>query len=307
MRYTASELAEIIGATLVGNPNAVAESLCTVHDVQPDSVFPILKMRYAFALSENQIVLTTPQIAGTGVLGNAGTMLVHPVELVALVKLIDLFFPEPRHRSGIHPTASIAPNADLHPGVSIGANAVIEDNVSIDEGTVIGPGAIICRNSVIGRFVHIGPGAVIGHEGFGFFPSTHTIMKIPQVGGVEIGDFVEIGANSCVDRGTVGCTRIGFGTKIDNLVQVGHNVRIGENVIVAAQVGLAGSVMVDDNVMIGGQAGVADHLYIGKGARVGAKSGVIGDVKSDETVAGYPAMNRWQWLRILARIRRREK
>lgn len=302
--YLASELAEMIGAALIGAPDAKAVSLCAVHEIQPQCVFPVLKRRYAFALEEGQIVLTTPQIAAAGVLGDAGTLLVHPVALIGLARLIDLFFPEKSKARGIHERAFVSPESRLHASVAVGANAVIEAGVTIDEGTVIGSGAVICRNSVIGRFVHIGPGAVIGHDGFGFIPAEHTIMKIPQVGGVEIGDFAEVGANTCIDRGTIGMTRIGFGSKIDNLVQIGHNSRIGDNVIIAAQVGLAGSTTVEDNALIGGQAGVADHLRVGKGARVGAKSGVIGDVKPGDTVAGYPALNRWQWLKMVARVKR---
>ncbi|MBN2715378.1 MAG: UDP-3-O-(3-hydroxymyristoyl)glucosamine N-acyltransferase [Deltaproteobacteria bacterium] len=302
--YTAKELAQMIGATVSGDPDVVVSAICTVHDLVDGCIFPLLKKRYAFALDEGQIVLTTPDIAASGVLGTAGTLLVHPVALIALARLIDLYFPETPVFRGVHPDATVSADADIHPSVAIGPRAVIEDGVSIDEGTVIGAGAVICRNSAIGRFVRIGPGAVIGHEGFGFIPTAHTIMKIPQVGGVRIGDFVEVGANSCIDRGTIGITQVGFGSKIDNLVQIGHNVRIGDNVIIAAQSGIAGSTTIEDSVLVGGQAGVADHLNIGTGARIGAKSGVIGDVSPGDTVAGYPAMNRWQWLKMIAAIKR---
>jgi UDP-3-O-[3-hydroxymyristoyl] glucosamine N-acyltransferase len=173
--------------------------------------------------------------------------------------------------------------------------------VSIQEGTVIGPGAVICTGSRIGRRVHIGPGAVIGHEGFGFSPTPEGLIKIRQVGNVVIEDDVEIGANACIDRGTLGTTRIGSGSKLDNLVQIGHNVRIGREVILAGQTGIAGSTVIEDRAMLGGQSGVADHLTIGANAKVAAKSGVTANVPANAVVAGYPAMPRMRWLRFFAR------
>jgi UDP-3-O-[3-hydroxymyristoyl] glucosamine N-acyltransferase len=158
---------------------------------------------------------------------------------------------------------------------------------------------------VLGRNVVIGPNAVIGYEGFGFLPDGRGgIRKVYQAGGVVIGDGVEIGAGSCVDRGTIGNTVIGDNSKLDNQVQVGHNAKIGKNVIIAAQTGLAGSTHVKDGAMLGGQVGVADHLVIGAGAMVGAKSGVTKDVEPGQKVSGYPAMPRWQWLKVIARLKK---
>jgi len=172
----------------------------------------------------------------------------------------------------------------------------------VEEGAWIGPNAVICAGTRIGRFARVGPCAVIGHEGFGFAPSPDGPVRIRQVGGVDIGDFAEIGAAACVDRATLGVTRVGREARLDNLVQVGHNCRIGRRVLVAAQAGFAGSTVIGDDAMFGGQAGVADHLRIGEGARVAAKSGVVGDVAAGKTVAGYPAMDHRRWLRAMARL-----
>ncbi|MBN2528577.1 MAG: UDP-3-O-(3-hydroxymyristoyl)glucosamine N-acyltransferase [Deltaproteobacteria bacterium] len=307
MTYTAATLAQQVGASVVGDANVKVVSLCTVHGLQPACVFPVLKGKYAFELEEGQVALTTPEIAKTGALGKRGTLLIHPVAMVALCRLIDIFFPEVPHEKGIHPRAWVDDAAVIHPSATVGPHAVVEKNVTVGEGSIIGPGAILRTNTVIGRFVRIGPGAVIGHDGFGYIPAKDAIMRVPQVGGVAIDDFVEIGANTCVDKGTVGNTTIGFGARLDNLVQVGHNVRIGRNVLIAAQVGIAGSCEVADHALIGGQAGIADHLTVGEGARVAAKSGVTRDVPAKSTVAGYPAMERWHWLRMLATQKRRMK
>jgi UDP-3-O-[3-hydroxymyristoyl] glucosamine N-acyltransferase len=148
---------------------------------------------------------------------------------------------------------------------------------------------------------------VLGSDGFGFTPDQGGVVKIPQVGRVIVGDEVEFGANCCVDRATLGATRIGRGSKFDNLIQIGHNVQIGENVIIAAQSGLSGSVTVGENAMLGGQVGVADHVQIGAGAQVGAKSGVGSRVNAGQRVAGYPAQPIEQWLQSVFAWRKAQR
>ncbi|MDI6642137.1 MAG: UDP-3-O-(3-hydroxymyristoyl)glucosamine N-acyltransferase, partial [Elusimicrobiota bacterium] len=226
---------------------------------------------------------------------------------------------------GIHQTAIISKSAKLGENVTIGPYTIIEADVSVGENTVISANCYIGRNSTIGKKCFIYPqvvirenvtigneviihsGTVIGSDGFGYFKmqeNTHmlTHIKIPQIGTVEIEDNVEIGACVTIDRATTGKTVIGSGTKIDNLVQIGHNVKIGKNCIIVSQAGIAGSVKIGNNVTIAGQAGIKDHIIIGDGAVVAAQSGVIGDVKHGEIVSGYPARPHKEALKVQAFI-----
>jgi UDP-3-O-[3-hydroxymyristoyl] glucosamine N-acyltransferase len=214
----------------------------------------------------------------------------------------------PRPKGGIHPravisgTAKVGANAgiganavigeraDIGKDVTIGNNTVIGDDVRIGEGTRIYDNVTIYYGSVIGRNTIIHSGAVIGADGFGFITRPDGIYKVPQMGVAVIGDNVEIGANSCVDRGTFDNTVVGDNVKLDNLVQIAHNVKMGKNVFIAAQSGIAGSSTVGDNVMMGGQSGISDHLKIGNNVQIGAKSAVIKhNVKDGSIIWGYPA------------------
>ncbi len=209
----------------------------------------------------------------------------------------------------IHASAIVGNGVELGAGVEIGAYAVIGPGVVIGANTVIAERASIWC-ALVGSEGHIAAGTTIGAPGFGFAIGPEGLARIPQLGRVIIGDRVDIGANCCIDRGSLGDTVIGAGTKIDNLVQVGHNARIGRNCVLAAQVGISGSTVLGDGVQCGGQAGLADHLTIGGGARIAAKAGVISDVPAGETWAGYPARPRMTWLReaaAMARAARRKK
>jgi UDP-3-O-[3-hydroxymyristoyl] glucosamine N-acyltransferase len=206
--------------------------------------------------------------------------------------------------TGISASAHVDPAAEIEPGVIVEAGAVIGAGAAIGSGTVIGPGAVVGRGCQIGRDCHVGagatlqhalignrvlihPGVRVGQDGFGYVPTTGA--KIPQIGRVVIQDDVEIGANTTIDRGAMGDTVIGERTKIDNLVQIGHNVRIGRGCVIAAQCGISGSVTFGDYVMLGGQVGMADHIAIGDRARIGAQSGLMHDVPAGETWFGSPA------------------
>lgn len=226
---------------------------------------------------------------------------------LALALLLEMFGPQPDRPRGVHRTATIASSVQLGEDVAIGEGAVIGDRARVGSGTIIYPGAYVGPDAVIGsrcvlhprvvvgERVRIGDrvilhaGAVLGADGFGFVPGPDGHRKIPQVGTVVVGDDVEIGANTTVDRATLGETRIGEGTKIDNLVQVAHNVQIGRRCLIAAQVGIAGSSVIEDGVMLAGQIGVSDHVRIGAGAVVLAGAGVTKDVPAGATVSGFPA------------------
>lgn len=218
----------------------------------------------------------------------------------------------------IHPSAVIADDIRYEGEVSIGAGVVIGSGCVLGKGVIIGEGSSIAENVVIGSGTRLYPrvtiyedcvigkncllhsGAVIGADGFGFMLMNGIQQKIPQVGNVILGDFVEIGANSCIDRATLGSTKVGTGTKIDNLVQVGHNCIIGEHSILCSQVGLAGSTVVGDYVYLAGQVGVAGHTKIGNRTMVGAQSGVVHELPEDGRFFGSPAIEAGAMMRIIA-------
>ena len=236
-------------------------------------------------------------------------------------KIAAMFYPTSSNTGIVHSTAVIDPSAKIGDGVQIDAGAVILEDAEIGAGTTIGPAAVIHRAVRVGpcqigsgvalSYCEIGArtivhqGTCIGQDGFGFAPSAAGHQKVPQLGRVLVGDDVEIGANCTIDRGTGPDTVIGSGTKIDNLVQIAHNVQIGVNCLIAAQVGISGSSIIGDLTMFGGQAGVAGHLKIGQGVRVAGQSGVTKDVAPGITVAGMPAedsRSHWRRLALLNRL-----
>ncbi len=235
---------------------------------------------------------------------------------------MSLFRAEPEPASGVAPTAVVEPGARLGDDVSLGPYAVVERHAVVGAGTRIGAHTFVASGARIGASCVIGNGCSIlgavrmgdgvrvltgsrlGTEGFGYAEEHGDPVRFPQVGRLVIGDAVEIGANVTIDRGALADTVVGAGTKIDNLVHVGHNVRIGENCMIVAQVGIAGSVEVGDGVQLGGQAGIAGHLSIGDGARIGAQAGVIGDVPEGATYSGYPARPHGRSMRASAALLR---
>lgn len=198
-----------------------------------------------------------------------------------------------------HPTAVIGAGAEIGDRCVLGPYAVIGPGVKLGTECVIGPAASV-HFSILGARVRLLAGARLGEDGFGFVESSKGIVRVPQLGCLVVGDDVEIGANTAIDRGALGDTVIGAGTKIDNLVHIAHNVQIGRNCFIAGQVGFAGSCSLGDGAMLGGQAGVADHVNIDAGARIAAQAGVIRDVPAGESWGGTPAMPQRVWLRAAA-------
>jgi UDP-3-O-[3-hydroxymyristoyl] glucosamine N-acyltransferase len=241
--------------------------------------------------------------------------------LVAWSKVAALFHPLPPPVAGIHPSAVVAasarvdPTAEIGPLAVIGENAVIGARGRIGALVVVGDGVVIGRevrigsnasvsHALIGDRVYIYPGARIGQDGFGFAITADGFHTVPQLGRVIIGNDVEVGANSTIDRGTLDDTVIGAGTRIDNLVQVGHNVHVGRACVLCGQVGISGSAVLGDQVVVAGQAGIADHIRVGTGSRIGAKSGVMGDLPPRSEVVGAPAQPVKAFFKELASIRR---
>ena len=232
----------------------------------------------------------------------------------AYAKAASLFYPEAKPEPGVALSAFVDPSASIGAGTRIDHGAVIEAGVEIGENCWIGPNAMISAgvvigadsriganavisHALIGRCVRIYPGACIGQDGFGFAMGPEGHLKVPQLGRVVIEDDVEVGANSTIDRGAGPDTFIGQGSRIDNLVQIGHNVRLGKGCVIVSQVGISGSTKLGDYVVLGGQAGIAGHLTIGSGAQVAAQSGVMRDVAPNAKMGGSPATTFTEWMR----------
>ena len=287
----------------------------------PGDVSFLDNRRYAAALDETAAgaVIVSADLSCRVPAG--AIAIVTPTVSEGWARVAELFHPRPPVRPGIHPTATIEDGARIDPSAEIGAYTLVEAGAEIGANCRIGPyvwvsaGVTIGRDARIGAHVsishaHLGcrvtlfPGVRIGQEGFGFAATSAGFLSIPQLGRVMIDDDVEIGANSTVDRGSTGDTVIGAGTRLDNLVQIGHNVRIGRCCVIVAQAGVAGSTVLEDFVQVGGQAAVTGHLRVGQGARIAGQSGVIGDVAPGATLMGTPAQSRTTFFRQVATLKR---
>ena len=316
MTYRASYIAELVGGRLVGEDVEVS-SIRGYHEAGPDDITFVLDASLLSKPTDARVVIAPD--GAEGVEGKSLILVKNPLE--AAVVVANLFYRE-EFGEGISDRAVVYPGAKISEGVVIREFAVVEDGVElgrnvvvmpyayigrdsvIGDGTVLFPGVIIYPGTIVGKRCRIHAGAVIGADGFGYFEKSGKRIKIPQIGRVVIGDDVEIGANTCIDRATFGETVIGDGTKIDNLVQIGHNVKVGRDCAFAGQVGISGSVVVGDRVLMGGQAGIADHAVIGSDVKVAAKAGVFGRVRDGEAIVGAPAMPAPRWKRIQAIINR---
>ncbi len=319
-----AEAAEIVGGELAGStremPDYLISGVNTLADASDSDLSFLANQRYREDLKGTSAaaVLLSPEQPAPDMLG-----VIHVEDpYLAFAKLQRYFFPQVVTTGKRHASASIDATAQLDNDVDIGANAVIGAGTIIGTGTIIGSGCVIGEhvrigdrcllhaNSVVadgcvlGDGVALQSGAVVGSDGFGYAWTGEGFLKIPQVGRVVIEDDVEIGANATVDRGAIGDTVIERGVKIDNLVQIGHNVRVGAYTVMASQVGISGSTQVGKGCQFGGQAGLAGHIQVGDGVKLAAKSGVISDLEAGGTYAGFPAMPHRVWLKTRAVIQK---
>ncbi|GLQ07206.1 UDP-3-O-(3-hydroxymyristoyl)glucosamine N-acyltransferase [Sneathiella chinensis] len=324
--FPLSKLAELTGSRLEAQPEQDIEivDVASLDSAGEGQIAFLSNPKYADAFATTKAsacIVAEPfvQMAPKGM-----ALLVSDNPYKAYARISALFYPANAGDGSIHPTAVVSPDATIGKNVSIGAYSVIESGVTIGDGTVIGHHVAIARNCRIGmgcnlhsqvtvQCAHIGDnvalysGARIGEDGFGFAPDPAGHVKIPQLGRVIIGSSVEIGANTTIDRGAGPDTVIGDGCWIDNLCQIGHNVRLGRGCIIASQSGISGSTVVEDFVVLGGQVGVAGHLRIGMGAQLSGKSGVISDIPAGQVYAGFPARPRKEFFRNMAVLRKLAK
>jgi UDP-3-O-[3-hydroxymyristoyl] glucosamine N-acyltransferase len=306
MIRTAGELAKYLGATIVGNSAAEISGLAGPERARAGDLIYLDSPRHEERVAKSAAACVIA-LAGTRLAGK--TILEASEPKFAFAKAAVWLSPEPAHEAAIHPTAIVASDAKLGAGVNIGPYVVIEQGAEVGPGTVIEafcflgrevrlgencrlhPRVTLYAGSHLGHRVEVHSGAVIGSDGFGYVFGQGRHWKFPQIGSVEIGDDVEIGANTTIDRGSLDITTVANGVKIDNLVQVAHNVRIGEHSVLAAQTGVSGSCTIGKHVVIGGQVGIADHAQIEDNAVLGAQAGILTGktIRRGQTVWGTPA------------------
>ena len=279
-----SSLASALGLTVKGNPQREITRISSPENADPQSLCVIWDKHIADTLPPN-----VPIVAPEDFFTPTRDGLISPNPRSLLPKLLAQFSHSQPKLSGIHPSAVVEASANVAPSAYVGACAYVGEGCVVGEGTVIEPNATLLANVKVGKNCLIHSGAVIGADGFGFERTADGLVKIPQTGGVKIGDDVEIGACTTIDRGTMNDTLIGSGTKIDNHVQVGHNVQIGSNCIICSMTGIAGSSVIEDNVTVSVQAGITDHVRIGAGSIIAARTGVTNDIPAGSLMSGFPA------------------
>jgi UDP-3-O-[3-hydroxymyristoyl] glucosamine N-acyltransferase len=304
MSFTAAQIAKHLQGEIVGDGNAVLKNFAPAENAQADDLTFAENESY-FARAEQSAA--TAIIADKRFSSSKKILIRVPNARIAFAKALSLFFPEQKFTAGIHPTAVVAKSAKIDSSAHIGPHCVICERVKIGARTVLQAGNFIGDDSQLGDDVNLFPSvtiyphgqighrvrihanSVIGSDGFGYVQDGGIHRKVPQIGNVIIGDDVEIGAGVTIDRGALGSTVIGKGAKIDNLVQIAHNVEIGEGCLLVAQAGIAGSSKLGNYVVLAGQVGISGHLKIGNQVTVAAQSGVMNDIPDGEKWFGYPA------------------
>lgn len=314
------ELAERLGVELEGDPAACVSGCAPIEDAGPEDLTFVAHPRYVRALNQTRAAAV---VLGRGVDAPGKNVLRAANPQATFARALELFDRRARPKPGIHPSALIDATAVVGARCHLGAytvvgeaavlgdDCVLHPHVTVYPGARLGPGCVlhsgvvVRENVVLGAGVTLQPGAVVGADGFGFLPNPGGLPQpVPQIGSVEIGDHVDLGANATVDRAAVGKTRIGRGAKLDNLVQVAHGCQVGEGALLAAQVGIAGSSRLGRDVMLGGQVGVSGHVSVGDRAQIAAQSGVAGDVDADSVVGGSPAFDFAVWRRCMIALRK---
>lgn len=325
MKFSAEQIAGLIEGHVIGNPEVEVHTLAKIEEGTNGALSFLANPKYEEYIYKtgSSICIVNNTFEPSQNLPETLTLIKVPDAYACFAKLLEIYDTmskqEPRIESPsfIDETATvgeglylgafayIGKNCKIGNNVEIHPNANIGPNVEIGDGTVIYAGATIYRDCVIGKNCTIHSGAVVGADGFGFAPNEKgEFQKIPQIGNVVLEDGVDVGANTTIDRATMGSTIIRKGAKLDNLVQIGHNVEVGSNSAMAAQVGIAGSTKVGQNVLIGGQVGMAGHLKIGDRVKIAAQSGIGGDVKDDATVMGSPAFDSKEYKKSYMGFRR---
>ncbi len=311
MEFTAKQIAELLQGDVMGDPEQVVNQLCKIEDGQPKGLSFLANPKYTEHIysTDASILIVNRTFEAEQPLPDTCTLIRVENAYECFARLLELYDKQRHNRAGIHPTAVIEDDCQLGEDVYIGAHTfigkgssigrgtkiyervVVKDNCRIGEGSILMPGVIVMHDCKIGNYCTLQPNAVIGGDGFGFAPnSDNQYQKVPQIGNVILEDHVEIGSNTTIDRATMGSTVIRRGVKLDNLIQIAHNVEIGEHTVIAAQTGVAGSTRIGANCMIGGQVGIIGHLHIADRTKIAAQSGVGQDITEESTVLqGSPA------------------
>lgn len=319
MEFSAKQIAEFIHGVIVGDENATVHTFAKIEEGVPGTISFLSNPKYTHYIydTKSSIVLVNKDFVPEKEVSTTLIKVDNAYECIA--KLLTLYEMNKPKKKGIHPLAFIDPTAKIGENVYIGAFAVIGENAVISDGVAIHSHATICENVIIGENSILYPnvtvyhdcrvgkrcilhaGCVIGADGFGFAPSPEGYKKIPQIGISILEDDVEVGANTCVDRATMGATIIHKGVKLDNLIQIAHNVEVGNHTVMASQVGIAGSTKVGEWCMFGGQVGLAGHIHVGNHINIGAQSGIPNTVKGENrTILGSPAIDAKQFFKSSA-------
>ena len=322
MEFSAKQIAQFVQGVIEGDENATVNTFAKIEDGKPGAISFLSNPKYTHYIydTESSIVLVDKSVELEKPTKATLVRVDNAYECVA--KLLQLYESMKPKKTGIDSLAFVSPSAKIGENVYIGAFAYIGDNVVIGDGCQIYPNVVICENAKVGNDClfypnvtiyhdcHVGnrvtlhAGSVVGSDGFGFAPSENGYDKIPQIGIVTIEDDVEIGANTCIDRSTMGSTYVRKGVKLDNLVQIAHNTDIGANTVMSAQVGVAGSTKVGQWCMFGCQVGIAGHITIGNKVFLGAQSGVPSSLKDDQTLIGTPPMEKLPYFKSQAIFQR---